>query len=111
MQKKDLIDSLSHYNLFNFIHWRVYIADGTCSYVLDSDPAYESIVESWDNPQDEDDFVDFIMEVPAEKFDMDVILEAKENFKDLQADHTLPCGTVEDFDHFSFGFIECSPRS
>lgn len=104
MQKKDLITSLSHYNTFNFIHWRVCISDGTCSYVLDTDPAYESIVESWDNPQDEDDFVDFIMEVGADYFCMDRIMEGKQDFEDLKADHTLDDGTVEDFDAFSFGF-------
>jgi hypothetical protein len=100
MHKKDLITSLSHYNTFNFIHWNVCIQDGTVGYVLDTDPAYDRIVESWTLDYKEDDYVNFIMEVSADHFDMDDIMSFKEDFMDKLGDNETEDGTRIGFDGF-----------
>lgn len=84
MNKQDLITSLSHYNTFNFIHWHVCISDGTVGYVLDTNPAYDRIVESWRQDYGEDEFVDFIMEVSACNFDIETIQSKQAEFQQLR---------------------------
>ena len=101
MQKSDLITSLSHYNTFNFIHWIVCIQDGTVGYVLDTDPAYDRIVQSWDDIYRPDDHVNFIMEVGASHFSMDDIQSFKEDYADLRIDHQ-----DNDFDGFTMWDVE-----
>ena len=95
MQKSDLITSLSHYNTFHFIHWIVCIQDGTVGYVLDTDPAYDRIVQSWDDIYKSDDHVNFIMEVGASHFSMDDIQSFKHDYADLRKDNGN-----KDFDGF-----------
>lgn len=101
MQKSDYITSLSHYNTFNFIHWIVCIQDGTVGYVLDTDPAYDRIVQSWDDIYSPDDHVNFIMEVSACHFDMDDIMSFKEDYADLREEHQ-----DNDFDGFDMWDVE-----